>query len=323
MTAAWVAGTVRAKAMARNRLGAQAARRLAACRSLPEAQRALAATSYARAGQPGQPLAATQRAVAEMILWDVRVLAGWLPSDGVQLLRALACWFEIANVDELLQALAGRPAQEEFQLGALATAWPRLRQADSLAGLRAALAASAWRDPGGDTARDIRLGMRARWAARVAAAGDPARTWAAGAAALLLATDRFAVGRAATPPALDSTALDSTALDSALPLLGQAAAGASSLDRLRADLAAPARWALAGLGSPEGPGSAEDLWQAEAAWWARVDRDGHLLLRSSGPDSGPVLGAVAVLAADARRVCAALEIAARGGGPLEAYDAVA
>jgi hypothetical protein len=32
---------------------------------------------------------------------------------------------------------------------------------------------------------------------------------------------------------------------------------------------------------------------------------------------------VAVVAADARRLCAALEIAARGGAPLEDYDAVA
>jgi hypothetical protein len=36
-----------------------------------------------------------------------------------------------------------------------------------------------------------------------------------------------------------------------------------------------------------------------------------------------VLGAVALLAADARRVRAALELAARGGAPLEAYDALA
>jgi hypothetical protein len=36
-----------------------------------------------------------------------------------------------------------------------------------------------------------------------------------------------------------------------------------------------------------------------------------------------VLGAVAVLAADAHRVGAALELAARGGRPLEVFDALA
>jgi ATP synthase (C/AC39) subunit len=229
MTAGWVAGNVRAKAMARRRLGPDAARRLAACSSLPEAQRMQAATSYGRPGQQhGQTLAATQQAVADTILWDLRVLAGWLPRDGVDLLRALTCWFEIANVDDLLQA------------------------------------------------------------------------------ALLLAGERFATGRAIQPAVMDG----------ALPLLGQAAAEAATLDRLRGCLPAQARWALAGVSSPD------DLWQAEVAWWARVERDGRALLRSSGPDSGPVIGAVAVMAADARRICAALEIAARGE-PLEAYDAVA
>jgi hypothetical protein len=46
MTGGWVAGTVRAKAMARRVLGAEGARQLAACQSLPEAQRLLAATPY-------------------------------------------------------------------------------------------------------------------------------------------------------------------------------------------------------------------------------------------------------------------------------------
>lgn len=108
MRPGWVAGNVRARAMAQRQLGAGAARRLAACGSLAEAQRMLARTPYAPAGRPGQSLAAAQRAVAECLLWDMRVLAGWLPREGVGLLRALAGWFEIANVDELLQSLAGR-----------------------------------------------------------------------------------------------------------------------------------------------------------------------------------------------------------------------
>ena len=108
MTAGWVAGTVRAQAMARRVLGADAARQLAACRSLEEAQRMLRSTPFSGAAEPGLSLAAAQHAVAETILWDMRVLAGWLPREGVSLLRLLAGWFEIANVDELLQAL--RPA---------------------------------------------------------------------------------------------------------------------------------------------------------------------------------------------------------------------
>ena len=135
MSAGWVAGSVRARALARRRLGPSGARRLAASASLADALRALAGTPYGAAEMPGQTLAGAQHAIAAAVLWDLRVLAGWLPRDGVRLLRTLAGWFELANVDELLQTMAGRPAGGEFRLGALATAWPQLRQA---AGLRRA-----------------------------------------------------------------------------------------------------------------------------------------------------------------------------------------
>jgi hypothetical protein len=277
MTGAWVAGTVRAQAMARRVLGADAARQVAACQSLSEAQRMLATTPLRRAAEPGLSLAAAQRAIAETILWDLRVLAGWLPRDGVSLLRLLAGWFEIANVDELLEALANRPSDPEFQLGALATAWPRLSNASSTAELRRALASSAWGDPGGETIRDIRAGLRTRWADRVAASGDRARAWATAAAAV-------------------------------------------------ASLGRPGR---AWQSRPRRPHSpvlaaypAAEPWQAEADWWRRVESEGRALLRSSVTDSGPVLGAVVVMAADARRVRAALASAARGGFALEAYDAL-
>jgi len=282
MTAGWVAGTVRAQAMARRVLGADAALQLAACTSLPEAQRMLVTTPFRDASEPGLSLAAAQHAIAGTILWDLRVLAGWLPQDGVSLLRLLAGWFEIANVDELLQALAGRPPGAEFQLGALATAWPRLSEARSSAELRRALASSAWGDPGGDTSRDIRAGLRARWAYRVAASGDRAQAWATAAVA---AASLGGLGRArqSRPGRPHSTVM----------------------------AAAPAA----------------EPWRAEADWWRRVEREGRVLLRSSATDNGPVLGAVVVMAADARRARAALASAARGGAgrgglALEAYDAL-
>jgi hypothetical protein len=307
--------------MARRCIGAGAARELAACGSLGEALEALAATPYGRERLPGLTLSAAQHEIAGVILWNLRVLAGWLPGDGVRLLRALAGWFELANVEERLQAMSGRPADDEFALGALATAWPRLRQATSPAGLRAVLAASAWGDPGGDTAEAVLRGMRSRWAARVAAVGDPARSWAAGGEALLLAGQRFAPVSEArdtgTVPSRGGLGGSSPLASTAPGVLGTAAAGAVTLDELGRRLPARARWVLAGISSPD------DLWRAEAAWWARVERDGFRLLRTSGLDSGPIIGAAAVMAADAWRIRAALEIAARGGGPLEAYDAVA
>jgi hypothetical protein len=262
--------------MARRVFGADAARQLAGSPSLSGAQRMLEATTFRSVAEPGLSLAAAQHAVAETMLWDLRVLAGWLPRDGVSMLRLLACWFEIANVDELLQGLAGRPIGAEFELGALATVWPRLSEAGSPAELRHVLAASVWGDPGGDTNRDIRAGLRARWAARLAASGDPLRTWASAAAAM-----------------------------ASLAIPGHARQSRPNRPR-------PALTAV----------PAAEPWQAEADWWRRVERDGRALLRSSATDSGPVLGAVVVMAADARRIRAALASAARGGGPLETYDAL-
>jgi hypothetical protein len=51
---AWVAGTVRARSLARRRLGAGAARRLAASGSLHDATAALAATHTATGCGPGR-----------------------------------------------------------------------------------------------------------------------------------------------------------------------------------------------------------------------------------------------------------------------------
>ena len=64
MSAGWVAGSVRAKSLARRRLGADTARQVAACGSLPDAQQALDATAYGRRLRPGQDLAAAQHEIA-------------------------------------------------------------------------------------------------------------------------------------------------------------------------------------------------------------------------------------------------------------------
>ena len=307
MSAGWVAGSVRSTALARRRLGADRARQLASCGSLDDALAMLAATAYGPRLHPGLSLAAAQREIADSVLWDLRVLAGWLPAGGLRLLRVLGAWFELANVDERLQSMAGLAADDEFRLGALATAWPQLRQAASNRELRTALAASAWQDPGGESSYAIRLGLRARWAVRAAALGDPARAWAAGAVAVLVAGERFAAGRPVDPAIMGS----------ALSLLGPAALGAATVADMAGRLPSRAGWVLTGITEPA------DLWRAERTWLARVEQDGQRLLRTSSLDSGVVLGAVAVMACDAWRARAALEIAARGGTPLEAYDELA
>jgi hypothetical protein len=98
-------------------------------------------------------------------------------------------------------------------------------------------------------------------------------------------------------------------------LLGSRAERAVSWESFRSELPVRAGWALVDLAGPR------DLWRAENAWWSRVEREAFGLLR--GPRFGlpGLIGCVAVLAADARNVQAALEVAARGGRDREAFDA--
>ena len=306
MAAGWVAGSVRARALARRRLGRAGPRPIPTTASLATAGDALAASPYARDLRAGSSLADAQRAVGATLLWHLRVLAGWQPADGSQAVRALAGWFEIANVDDLLRALSGAGRPEPYRLGRLAVAWSRLVGATSTEQVHRVLTASAWGDPGGETPWQVGLGMRCAWAERVAEVSETTRRWAAGGAALLLARERFGSGRT----------LPERAVAPAVRLLGSGVLAAASIPEAAARLPATARDALAGVTGPE------HLWEAEARWWTRVERDGFAMLR--GPRFGldaPV-GTVAVLAADAWRVAAALELAARGG-PVEVFDALA
>ncbi|MDH6566143.1 hypothetical protein M2160_001164 [Streptomyces sp. SAI-117] len=304
MSAGWVAGATRARAMAAARAGPRAARELAAAPSLSEALRHLAHTVYRRGldvtAGPGQ----AQRAVSDALLWQLRVLAGWQPGPGAAAVRLLASGFEIANTRDRLRSLAGAPQPPPYRLGALATAWPRLSRAASPAQVRAVLAASAWGDPGSGTPGALLTGMRLSAAARTAAHVPVAAHWAAGEAALVTAREVHLTGHRLT----------GTARQDAVRLLGTAAVGASAFKEFRARLPASARWALEGVEEPK------DLWRAEARWWPSVERDAASMLAGARFDLSPVVGAAAALGADAWRVRAALECAAQGGRALEDFD---
>ena len=306
MSTGWVAGTVRARAMAQRRVGLGGARHLAAAPSLEAALGELVATPYGHDVRTDHTLAQAQRAVAATLLWDLRVLAGWLPRDGGDRVRVLAGWFELSNVDDLRRSIAGQLIDPPFDLGSLGTSWNRLRSAGSPLQLRQQLTGSPWGDPGADTAAAVGLGMRTVWAERVAAAVPPAAAWAAGAAALLVARERLVVGRR----------LPEGAAASVRRLLGAAVLDAASFPELVAAVGGRARWALRGVDRPQA------LWEAETRWWARVESDAFALLRRPRFGPAPVVGAVAAAAVDAWRVRAALESAARGGR-LEAFDVVA
>ena len=75
------------------------------------------------------------------------MLAGWQPREGAQALRSLAAGFEAANIAAHARLLAGAPAEPMFALGALATAWSRLRETSSLTQLQRTLSQSLWAIP--------------------------------------------------------------------------------------------------------------------------------------------------------------------------------
>jgi hypothetical protein len=309
VSGAWIAGSVRARLLVAERcLGAQGARELVASPSLRDALVKLGRSPYRREVSLELGLAEAQRAIASKTLFDVRLLAGWLPGDALGLLRALAAWYELANLEDRIAYLDGAPLREPFELGSLTAAWPRAAGAQSLQELRRALAGSSWGDPGGETPAQLGLGMRLAWARRVAAEAPEVRSWAAGAAALLLARALYVVGLPVEvlplPPFM---------------LLGSAWQSAATFARFVEALPPEAAWALAGFDRPE------ELWRAEASWWEQCEANARTLLQAGVADRRVVIGAVMLLAADARRVATVLEAVARRGLPgiEETLDAAA
>jgi len=314
MSTPWVAGVVRARAMAERRVGAGGARALARSPTLAAAVTTLHGTPYGHDVQLGMSLAQAQHAVSASVLWNVRVLAGWLPRGSVQVVRVLAAGFEVANVDEHLARLHGEPTEPGYTLGSLETAWTRLADTTSLATAAGVLGTTSWRLHDLEGRRDLGLGLRLAWAEAVAAGVPAAAAWARAAAAVLLLRE----------VALERAPLASALRRRASSLLGPAFVaallrGPAQVSVLRAALPSDSRWVLDGIDG------VVDLWRAEGTWWRRVERDGFDLLRRLSFDQGPVVGAVAVLGADAWRVRAALEVAARGGSAtaLEVFDVVA
>jgi hypothetical protein len=314
MSAPWVAADVRAVAMSRRRLGGTGVRAIAGSGSLADALTRLAASPYAREISSAQNLAGAQRSVAAAMLWNVRVLAGWAPPAGVAMLRIAVAWFEIVNIEARLgHSETGTLAEtseadtRSFDLGGLATSWRQLAEVSTATEMRERLETTPWGKVDGDSPREIGLVLRSRLIERAWTGIPGAGPWAAGMAALITAREQL-LWRRQLPQQVRRTCAR---------ILGEPALDAQSLPALRERLPATAQWVLAGVKAPE------ELWLAESQWWSRVERDGYALLRRAAFGPEPVIGAVAVMAADAWRTRAALEVAARGGRGQEDFDALA
>jgi hypothetical protein len=271
----WVAGTGRARALLERRLGA-AAIAVARAPSVDDAMPSLLASGYGERLHDARGAGDAQRAIFGTLLWHMRVLAGWLPPGGAELMRTLAAPFEIANVEDRLATLAGEPGSEPFVLGALATAWPGLQDALSARELRERLARSVWGDPGGEEPHPIRFAMQAAWTRRLEVDVPEAAAWAA----------------------------------AFLALQGAVAHAGTVGERFPAPATALQRRVARTVANGTDPTA---LWQAELALWRRVEDDAAALLRDARHARGVVVACVALLALDAWRAATALEGAARGG----------
>jgi len=308
VSASWVAAPVRARGLIRRRLGDTAIGAMTGCASLADALAIAAASPYGREVRADMDLAEAERGLFAVVLWHLRVLAGWGPPMSGDTMRALAAGFEIANVRAHLARLDGFTAPEPYLLGSLSTTWPSLSRTESVAALRATLGASVWGEPGTDDAAGIVVAMQLTWAKRVLATVPGAGEWAATGAALVLAKV-LAAGAVSelSPPARRH----------ADRLFGRAWAESTSLANLRRRLPAAARRALDGV---EGP---DDLWHAEARWWTTLGASGARQVRGAVTEESTWIGAAAVLAADAWRARAALEVANRRGRAGALVDALA
>ena len=308
MSAGWVAGSVRARLLADHALGRERALGLASSPSLEAAIGALAGTVYGERLRPGHGLEQAQRAVRETLLWQLRVLAGWLPPAAASRARVFAAWFEIANVDRRLAELAGAPSRRPFDLGRLGSAAaPRIAEAGSAEAVRSALAGSEWGDPGDAAPGAIARWLRISWARRMLASAPESRSWTLGAVALLLARD-LAADRPVVAPR------------PRLPELGRGPwEAARDVGELGTGAAGRCPWPLTA------PERADGLWAAEAVWWRRVETDARRMLREGHAGPRRLTGAAALLACDARRVAGGLAVAARGSTETlrEAFDAAA
>lgn len=308
MRSDWVAASARARSMAQRRVGAGAVRDLAAQTTLAAALAMLRVSSYADRLDGLPDLAGAERGIRDTVLWHLRVLAGWLPTSGTSLARAAAGTFEIENITALARQLdGGPPAPDPFELGALATAWPRLHSAGSTVELASILHTSPWGEVDASGPGPLRDTLNVIWLRRLAAIVPATRPWC-GAGCVLVAVRGLQV---------DNLAPGLPLLRILRPVLGRSWEGTDSIPAFAEAIPPSLRPVLRGVSSPQ------ELWRAEASALSRVEKDGFGLLRGALPGPEVVLGALAVLSVDAWRVRAALAAATSGTGSSEVLDAAA
>lgn len=317
MTAGWVAPSTRGRLLLRRRLGASGARALGSEDSWPQARAELATTVYGASLPADADRRAARVSASAATIWQFRVLAGWLPPNATALARTFAASVEIAEIDRHVSRLArdagaGSTRTEPpgtVSLGSLATTWPRVGRATTLEQVRSILARSAWGDPGGSDPATIRLGLRIAWGRRLVRRAAVTTDWVHGAAAVLVARERFLFER-------DIAEIPARTIDQ---LLGPRWRRATSMASLADNVPSSASWSLLADDSSTDP-SATNLWLSELAVISRVDEDASRIVESGRNGRNAVAAVMALLLLDLWRVDAAIESAGRGPLPEEVFD---
>lgn len=267
-----MAGSVRALSMAASSTASEPWSLISPTSGFFTAVRELQAAGWLRPQGRVATCAEAQRAVLSALLWRLRVLAGWLPGEGVEMVRALAAWFEIANIEDRLAQIQGSPAVGPFALGTLGVVTRRLGGAATVDDVRTLLSGSYWGDPGPGDALSVRWRLRRRWLRWITISAPEALPLAAAAAALYRARERTS---------------------------GRGGDGSPTTWTVRS----PRGWE--GVDSAEI--DAERLWDLEAGWWRELEgRSRHLMRRGVGARE-TVVGAIGVLTTVSQRVNSAFE----------------
>lgn len=309
MSVGWVGATVRGRALLQRCAGPSAARAIAEAGSWDAGRRQLAATPYGGRVPERASRATARHAAAAATLWQVRVLAGWLPPNATGLARLAAGPFEIANIEARVAELIGtRPvgAVDPFALGSLGAAWPHIAGARTIDEVRSMLASSVWGDPGSTDEASIALGLRVGWARRLARLSPLTRPWGDGMLAVLVARERFAFERQIAEPTARQIGR----------ALGRGWRSASTSGELATGIPETASWPFAGIDDT-------DLWRAELAIVRRVTADAEPIARSGRDGRDTVVAVLAMLLVDVWRLGAAIEGAGRGAVAGEVLDAIA
>jgi hypothetical protein len=321
VTAGWVAASTRGRSLLHRAIGIDSARALATTDSWQTARSQLATTVYGASLPPDADRRTARALSSEATIWQLRVLAGWLPPASSGLARTFAAPLEIGDIDRHLARLdgagettgsTGGTPRRPVPLGSLATAWPRVQRATTVDQVRSALARSPWGDPGGNDRATIVFGLRVAWGRRLVRQAPVTTEWVRGAAAVLIAREHFLFGR-------DITEIPGRTLDQ---LLGTRWRRASSAATLADNLAASASWALVPADFTSDP-SAAGLWLSELAVIRRVSTDAMKIVDSGRNGRDTVAAVMALLLVDLWSVTAAIESAGRAFVPTEAFDDVA